>query len=183
MHSSRYFFALWPNPIVARQLAGLQTHLPPHARLLHCADFHLTLAFLGELPVSAEPTLLDILDTVPFSGVELVIDRIDVFQRIGVTWAGPSTIPRALQNLYGDLSVLLDERQIWFDRYHGFQPHLTLARKTRMTPYSLKAPVMWWADRLVLACSGIHANDQVPSSEPMPRYRVIAQRGVHVARS
>ena len=167
MQTSRYFFALWPNPVVTRQLADLQRRLPV-GRLTHREDFHLTLAFLGELPASIEPVLVETLHKVPFDGFEINLDRIGVFKRIHLAWAGPSVVPMPLLSLYERLAAQLDAFEIWFDRHHGFQPHVTLARKLMATPEVLNAPVVWWADRVVLARS--------ESGQCGQRYKIVAER-------
>ena len=152
MQSSRYFFALWPNPVVARQLVQLQVGLAG-GRLTHPADFHLTLAFLGEVPVAQEATLHRVLHALPFTGFELVLDQVDAFRRIGLSWAGPSCIPPALQALHDALGGALDAHRVGWDKSRGFRPHVTLARKVAVTAHQLAAPVVWWADQLVLARS------------------------------
>ena len=168
MHASRYFFSLWPNPVVARQLQQIQARLPA-GRLTHGADLHLTLAFLGEVSEADEVKLHHLLQAIPFSAFELVLDRLDAFRRIGLSWAGPSQIPLALQTLYDTFGAALDDQGIWWDKRLVFRPHVTLARKAVVPQQHLTAPVVWWADRIVLARSGAAA----PVGQ---RYTILAQR-------
>lgn len=168
MHSSRYFFALWPNPVVARQLQQIQARLPS-GRLTHGADLHLTLAFLGEVSEADEIKLHQLLQVIPFSAFELVLDRVDAFRRIGLSWAGPSQIPLALQALYDVLGTALEDQGIGWDKRLVFRPHVTLARKVVVPQQHLAAPVVWWADQVVLARSGAAGSDG-------QRYTILARR-------
>ncbi|NLZ09821.1 MAG: RNA 2',3'-cyclic phosphodiesterase [Alcaligenaceae bacterium] len=168
MHASRYFFALWPNPVVARQLQQIQARLPA-GRLTHGADLHLTLAFLGEVSEADEVKLHHLLQAIPFTAFELVLDQVDAFRRIGLSWAGPSQIPLALQTLYDIFGAALDDQGIWWDKRLVFRPHVTLARKVVVPQQRLAPPVVWWADQMVLARSG-------GAGPGGPRYTILAQR-------
>lgn len=152
METSRYFFALWPNPVVAGQLAALQAPLAG-GRLTHRADFHLTLAFLGQPQLEQYAALRHIAQTMPRPGFELRLDRVDTFERLKLAWVGPSAAPAGLLALRDQLSQALDQEGIWYDKQFSFRPHVTLARKVTVKPRLLDAPVIWWADRFVLAHS------------------------------
>lgn len=152
METSRYFFALWPNPLVARQLTALQASLAG-GRLTHQADFHLTLAFLGQPRSDQHATLRHIAQTIPRLAFELRLDQVDTFERLKLAWVGPSEVPAGLLALRDHLVRLLDQEGIWYDKQFSFRPHVTLARKVIVAPRLLGAPVIWWADRTVLAHS------------------------------
>lgn len=152
METSRYFFALWPNPVVARQLAALQAPLAG-GRLTHQSDFHLTLAFLGQPRPDQHAALRRIAQNVPRPAFELRLDRVDTFERLKLAWVGPSEVPTGLLALRDHLGHLLDQEGIWYDKQFSFRPHVTLARKVTVVPRRLDAPVIWWADRFVLAHS------------------------------
>ena len=50
----RFFFALWPDPDIARRFANTATELalPSRSRLVSPKNYHLTLAFVGEVAPS-----------------------------------------------------------------------------------------------------------------------------------
>lgn len=152
METSRYFFALWPNPVVCQQLAQLQASFP-QGRLTHPSDFHLTLAFLGTLAKHQVQAAVDILHALPRASFELQLNTVASFERIGLTWAGPTIVPPDLQQLHDLLGQRLTQQGIWWDDQHGFVPHITLARKLLWPRRHLAAPIFWQADRVVLACS------------------------------
>ena len=167
MQTSRYFFALWPNPVVVRQLVLLQRGLPG-GHCLHPDDFHLTLAFLGSLPVSLESRLVCVLQTMSACATGLVLDRLDSFKRIRLTWVGPGHVPDGLSAMQAFLADSLAKQAIWHDDRYGFRPHVTLARKVVVPGRHLGAPIVWHADRLILARSG--------SLQPQRRYTIVAER-------
>ena len=134
----RLFFGLGLSAHEAIALANWRE------RCAHCdgravpmANFHLTLAFLGELQPRRLDDLLAAADRVldgdsnPDYG--MVIDQVGYWSRPGIYWAGPSAWPAAL----GELATALRGLTVQFgakrDRA-AFQPHVTLFRRCQSAP-------------------------------------------------
>jgi len=107
-----------------RSLTGVGRPVPP-------ANFHITLAFLGELDEPALDALCTDVDTAlaarrPAAG-RLQLDQVGYWERPGIYWLGPRQWPEALADLARKLGTLGAVRggQRRRDR---FQPHITLFR-------------------------------------------------------
>lgn len=113
-----------------RQLAQAGRPVPP-------ANFHITLAFVGELPEAALERLLPSVDEwlVPatVTGDELLLDRTGYWHKPGIYWLGPSNWPQPLSKLAKKLRNLATGVGARLDR-NPFQPHVTLYRKCSEAP-------------------------------------------------
>lgn len=161
--TSRVFFALWPDAGVGAALAALSRDCAAqtHGRAPPAANLHLTLAFIGDVTQQRVSTLRNIGPHVaaavpPFT---LTLDRIGVFGRQGVTWAGPSSAVTALERLAFALSAALATAGFEIER-RAFHPHVTLVRRgrTRMpdstrSGVELSVPIVWNVSRMTLAAS------------------------------
>jgi 2'-5' RNA ligase len=92
-------------------------------------DFHLTLAFLGELPEHLIPKLVEAASVVRTPAFRLELESVGLFQSRGrprVLWAGTrfeerlATLQRVLANELRQSGFSLERRR--------FHPHVTLAR-------------------------------------------------------
>jgi 2'-5' RNA ligase len=113
-------------------------------RQLHCdgrpvppANFHITLAFIGELPMPDIERLCRAVDDwdpasrVP--GGTLSLDRTGYWHRPGIFWLGPTEWPGNLATLARKLASLAGSRGGKRDR-NDFQPHVTLYRRCSNPP-------------------------------------------------
>lgn len=95
-------------------------------------NLHLTLAFLGEVPVQRAATVRRAMDRTGVVPLNLTFDQIGFFRRDGgnIWWIGLAENPALLrlqQELCGNLiaeGFRLEERR--------FSPHITLARRVRL---------------------------------------------------
>jgi 2'-5' RNA ligase len=124
--SLRLFYALWPDDATRAALADLQSRV--EGRRTHYANLHITLAFLGEQPVTLLPELKQILTELPRPDIALVLDRVGYFNRPRIAWAGMSAVPEALNALHHDLTEALVRHRIVAAKHTSFRPHVTLAR-------------------------------------------------------
>lgn len=163
----RLFYALWPDQAVRDALQKWQSLvLPPGARPHHLDDLHLTLHFLGQVSEERLPRLVEIGEALSTPGFDLVLDRLEVFARPRVLWAGPQSWPRELDRLHEYLSRELASGGFRVES-RSFRPHLTLARKVDHRPNVGKLDTVSWQVRrwaLVESCSGAR-----------PMYRQLAQ--------
>lgn len=149
--SRRLFFALWPDAAQRERLAETV-----HAAVrgsggspVPAVQLHLTLAFLGSVPVPRVAQLTGMADAVahaaglPGGRLELALDRLEHWRRPQVLCALPSRPPATL----GALAARLIESL----RAAGFAPdlkpfraHVTVARKVaRPSEPAALPPVRW----------------------------------------
>jgi RNA 2',3'-cyclic 3'-phosphodiesterase len=98
-------------------------------------DTHITLKFLGDLPIPQLPSILDALDSVaerwePFT---IKLGSLGAFPNVqapSVLWLGLEEGEKPLTHLYNAIEVALKKIGIRPER-RDFHPHLTLARVPR----------------------------------------------------
>jgi len=125
---TRLFLALWPDHAV---LQALQDWLhgqrwPPGAAVERPERWHLTLHFIGALPVHRLSEVVQGL-RVPFSPFEIEFGRLDHWPH-GLVVVAPLALPAPLLELHRQLGEALQRLQLPLEK-RAFRPHLTLARK------------------------------------------------------
>lgn len=132
----RAFVAL-DLPFVLRQsLSAMSAELATmlHGRFVPADNYHVTLAFLGDVPPDDVPIAARALDAAcaGTGAIELVPSVLGTFGRpIDATlWMGLEGTPR-LRELADDVRRELDAAGIGYDRKE-FVPHITLARRARI---------------------------------------------------
>ncbi len=134
----RLFFALELPAQLALDIASWRdNNLPLAGRPVPLANFHITLAFLGEV---AEPQLDALCEDVDralekrrYPAAQLALDQVGYWPRPGIYWLGPGEWPEPLEALAHRLGTLggvhgSEKRR---DR---FQPHVTLFRSCDSAP-------------------------------------------------
>lgn len=165
MTSQRLFFALWPPAAVRAALQAALTHLSPlPGRAAHQADWHLTLAFIGDCDAARRDCLLGAAATVQAPGLSLRLDQAGAFAAARVAFAGCSQPPPALAGLVARLHAALVACG-WQPEARPFVPHVTLARRGAPWPDAPLPPVDWPVRDFVLA-----ARRPAPAT---PRYAIL----------
>ena len=141
---ARLFIALWPGPQVRRRLLDWRAACdwPAGARPVRAADLHLTLHFIGRVPVERLPELVDGL-AVPFRRFELHFGRAEVWGR-GTAVLHPRTAPQRLVELHAQLRQALVRLGLPVEQ-RSFRPHVTLARDARGARLAGAAPAWRWS--------------------------------------
>lgn len=167
--SLRLFIGLAPAPATRQALQNLQVSLalPPPARQVSASNLHLTLAFLGQTPISRQGELLELLAGMPQLAGEITLDRLDEFDRAGVVWAGCSKPVELLDDYAVSLRQRLTAEGFGFDP-QPFRLHVTLYRKARVLPQEITPPVVW-----PLAAPLLYASISTPDG---PVYRPVLAR-------
>ena len=142
---SRLFFAVWPEPAAARELARVGQALAELAggKPMPAEKIHITLAFLGSL--GAEEAGAAVLAAARIRGapIRMDIDRVGSFRRARVGWAAPSRANAELVALQTALAAELRARGLRLEE-REFNPHATLARKiARAVPAAPIEAVEW----------------------------------------
>jgi len=144
----RLFFALWPGPAALAAATAAVHRLVPYGtgRPQRPDQLHLTLEFLGDVP---EPRLVSVLEAgvavassaTPF---EIVLDRLEYWQRPQVLCLTASVVPEPQVALVRSLRSALAARGFEPEE-RSFKPHLTLARKVRLSPLAESVVPQRWA--------------------------------------
>jgi len=145
----RVFFAIWPDDVAQKQLAGLIKR----SRLALCngretkpENIHLTLAFLG----AVEPHKLEALRAVAngigeskLRAFDFAVEEIRYWKRKRIVYAAPASVPRELLDLVNVLSDGLSAAGFSLER-RTYEPHITLMRNAscQVLP-KLPEPVVW----------------------------------------
>jgi len=160
---ARVFFALWPPPEAARQLSAVADAFAKCAggRATRQATVHLTLAFIGDVPLERLPDLERAARNVRAEAFDLTLDQFGLWHHNRIFWAGCSVVPPALVELAGALSAAFQTAGFDVaDARRSFTPHVTLVRKVK----SLDAPLLpgqmlsWRCTKFVLLRSQLSAS-------------------------
>ena len=130
--TARLFLAIWPPPAVAAALHdwAVSARRATGGRMIDAGAVHLTLAFLGEVPVARIDAARVAAGRVHGAAHVLTIRQTVHWVRRGIVWCGPDTTPPALMALAGRLSEELTREGFVLQR-RPFLAHLTLLRNAR----------------------------------------------------
>lgn len=118
-------------------------------------NLHLTLAFIGEIASSQLPTLIDVGAMQHGGAMTLVLDRLGGFKPADVAWLGSSRAPVELGRFAEALARAVVAAGIACDE-RPFHPHLTIARRCRITPEEQAiGPYSWAIDEFALLRSKV----------------------------
>jgi RNA 2',3'-cyclic 3'-phosphodiesterase len=144
----RLFFALWPDARVRTRIAHAAAALPAdlNARHVPPQNYHLTLAFVGEVAATQLAVLQQIGRSQRFSGCTLRFDALEYWRTPKVVVATARQIPPELLELWIQLCQALTQNQSL--RLEQPAPsrraHVTLARKVAQAPVlQAMSPFEW----------------------------------------
>ncbi|UCG73089.1 MAG: RNA 2',3'-cyclic phosphodiesterase [Chromatiales bacterium] len=155
MSAVRLFFALWPDAPTRRKLRKVCRDAVAFSggRPVPPQHYHLTLAFLGNVPVAQVPAIRAAATGVAAPTLTLQLDRFGYFSRARVLWIGPTEAPAELAQLAASLWAALEPVGLQ-PELRPFHPHLTIARKVHRAPRDPQArPVAWPVRGFVLVRS------------------------------
>jgi len=154
--SQRLFFALWPEPDLARSIWQATEKLVPRGmgRRLPPQHLHLTLAFLGSISQKQQDCMVRAAAQIQGESFTLALDKAGHFPRPQVVWFGMQFMPPPLQALQKKLVSQLTQDCAYQPEARPYVPHMTLWRKVRQLQLPDTAPSLQWAvNRFVLARS------------------------------
>ncbi|MEJ2577123.1 MAG: RNA 2',3'-cyclic phosphodiesterase [Gammaproteobacteria bacterium] len=163
----RLFLALWPDAAARQGLAALAraVALPAGARRVHPEDLHLTLQFLGAVPLERLPAVREAAAGVEAEPVGLELTRVGCWPRPRVAWCAPDETPAELSGLVARLGARLAAVGYPAES-RPFRPHVTLARKVRrLADARLVQPLFW-------RCADLALVESLARPAP-PRYQVL----------
>jgi 2'-5' RNA ligase len=148
----RAFFALVPDEDIRLQFVALAREVARRSRgrAISGEHVHLTLAFLGDVPVARLPELRAVGQQVAKRGATLAFDTLGAWRASGVAWVAPSEVPDPILVLHAALHETLVAEGFALES-RAFRPHVTLARRcVQPHPRTPCAPIRWRVDRMCL---------------------------------
>jgi 2'-5' RNA ligase len=134
------FYALWPDVRVREHLARAAAALPlaGDARRIPSDNFHLTLAFIGEVAASQLPALQRIGGTQRAPECAISFDEYEY-------WSEPQVVAAVVRECPAALSELSSALHRALSRSGGpLRAHVTLARKVAQAPVlQALSPIQW----------------------------------------
>jgi RNA 2',3'-cyclic 3'-phosphodiesterase len=131
----RLFFAATPDPLAREQIAAASQSLSlePGARRVPRENYHMTLAFVGDVAASQLPVMLQVGAAQKERAFSVTFDAYEYWPRPAVIVAAAHVIPAELHRLWRQLHHELAER-VGALESERLRPHVTLARKVSQPP-------------------------------------------------
>ena len=133
----RVFFALEVPAETALAIAQWrERQLPAAGRPVPAANFHITLAFLGEVDQRGLDSLCRSVSDRQWqvdADSPITLDQVGYWPKPGICWLGPGTIPSSLAGLARALQSLSQRAGARRERKR-YQPHVTLFRRCERPP-------------------------------------------------
>lgn len=130
--------------------------------------YHLTLAFLGETPVSLIPSLERIMNGVPSAPFDLTLSSLGTFKNGSILWAGVKECPALME--YRE-ALAQSVRKAGFPLEEGeYRPHITLARQLKTALPDIEVPPITFP---VLHATLFHSTRVNGALTYLPLYRSV----------
>ena len=130
----RSFLAITPPPDTLLEIESWRRqNWPTLTRAVKPANYHLTLAFLGNTDASQRDRLRVLLETLDTDSFALTLDDTGYFPDTQMLWIGPCEVPEAAGRLAMRCRRLAGRAGIRTDK-RPWQAHLTLARRVSPPP-------------------------------------------------
>jgi RNA 2',3'-cyclic 3'-phosphodiesterase len=157
----RLFFALWPDACVRAQIADAAAGLriAGAVRPVPPENFHLTLAFVGEVPISQLAVLQQIGGAErTAAGCMIKLDAYEFWPEPKVVVAAARETPAALIELWTRLHRAITRVSVPLRPPAPLRAHVTLARKIAQAPVlQAMSPIYWRARSFSLVRSDMSA--------------------------
>jgi 2'-5' RNA ligase len=144
----RLFFALWPDVDAATRLARVaaKLNLTSPGRLVDAKNYHVTLAFLGEVAESRLAVLRQVGGSLQAPRCTIALDSLKFWPQSQVVVAAAQETPPGLLSLWMQL-----HEATGLPRAAQLRAHVTLARKVAQPPVvQAMSPILWRATRFSL---------------------------------
>lgn len=157
----RLFFALWPDETARQCLSDAISEvrsITAHGKLVDFNNLHITLHFLGNIPVQRVRCYLRQAIKVRGRPFDLELTHLGHFKKPRVLWIGCDTIPPALEQLHADLGAMI-ETCGFNQESRPYRPHVSIARKINQSVAKQRITgIPWSVDQFVLIKSVIQNN-------------------------
>ena len=137
----RLFFALWPDSRARARMEALGVALPmaasaplaDQARRVSPSNYHLTVAFLGEVAETSVDALRTWAAAQHFPGFALTFDAYEYWPKPEVVVAAARQIPTELELLWQAMHIEIAAHGLGLNPKR-LRPHVTLTRKVTQAP-------------------------------------------------
>ncbi len=141
---ARMFFGLWPDEKVRSEIQAFSKQLQlDTGRWVEDKNFHITLAFLGNVDEETRAALIRGADHFCVEPFALSLDYLDWWQKPKIAYLAPSNIPQELSQLVSELNGLALDCKLSLDT-KPYRPHLTLARKVLKPLSAIPLTSIFW---------------------------------------
>ena len=141
--TARLFLGLELNDEARRALDDVRRSLQTAGvagKFHDSALYHLTLVFLGNLPLEAIPLIEQCMNSIPAAPFELTLSGLGAFKNGSILWAGVKESP-ALMDYRRRLAHSLLEAGFAFEEGE-YRPHITLARQVKAAVPEIEIPAV-----------------------------------------
>lgn len=157
----RLFFALWPGDGLRQEIVNEYNKHPELAnqgRHVRVSNLHMTLHFLGNIPLHRVDCFIEQAGEINSQPFELALTRTGYFSRARVAWIGCEIVPQGLADLHNQLGIRI--KACGFNpESRPYNPHVTMARKVRGPVETLTLnKIKWMVDHFVLLRSTLVGN-------------------------
>lgn len=116
-------------------------------------NIHLTLAFLGNVPVARLPDLHVLAGGIKGTEFDLTIDTLNHWRHNRIVWVGAVRCPDVLRGLAANLARELKAAGFRSEE-REYVPHITLLREARRGPTAASSvSIVWHVDQFTLVRS------------------------------
>ncbi|MGI9290688.1 MAG: RNA 2',3'-cyclic phosphodiesterase [Gammaproteobacteria bacterium] len=151
----RLFLAAWPTDEVRRYISDdtEAAVIESGGRPVPAKNFHITLAFLGDVRQSGLDDIVKAMRSVRFGRFDLRLDRLGYWPNSKIAWLSPSKKHIALEALVEDIWNKLE--MLGFMREYGdYKAHVSLCRNAKAgLNTSLPDPIFWTVNAFALVSS------------------------------
>ncbi len=166
MITRRLFFALWPDNRQRDRLRDVINSVARtvEGRAVDRRNWHVTLAFLGEIDERLIPRLLEASDKIEVEPFRLGFDRLEFWARPKIGCLLAPTVPPALKSLVDRLNAVIQEVGL-VPEDRTYRPHITVAKAARSFPterLAQRAVTEWSGFELIESVSGPSGSRYVP---------------------
>ncbi len=152
----RLFFALWPDDELRSKINSTYetfSDIQKKGRRVPLYNLHLTLHFLGNIPLDEVDCYIEKASEVKVKPFELSINHRGYFKKPRIVWLGLEQVPEGLVNLQQRLGQRISDCGFNPDK-RLYNPHITVTRKISQNPGSqVVQPIPWEVNRFVLVIS------------------------------
>ncbi len=146
----RFFFAVIPDVETRRRIAAAAQalKLKPPSRPVPPENYHMTLAFVGEAPVSQAAELRQIGGSQRVRRVAVRFDAYEYWEKSAVVVAAAREFPAMLEQWWQQLHADLAQHHLAFNPNPAhLRPHVTIARKVTQAPVLQAMSAVVWKMR------------------------------------
>jgi 2'-5' RNA ligase len=145
----RLFFALWPDAATRQLCQQITNSLSKHGSPVNAMNFHVTLAFLGQVDSQQQIALTQAASRIQFTAMKLSFNRLSYWKKPGIVCLSTDHPDPATSDLAEQLAQIGRLNGLQMDE-RPFQPHVTLLRKAHSLPRLDFEPIHWQAKRFCL---------------------------------